>query len=403
MRIVYVQQLLILPGMSGNQRCWDMAQSWARAGHDVHFLTSDAHFPPTHPWKGGGQFEKDGIKLQVLPVPYDHQMGFLRRSVSFVDFYRKALAAPLSFSSPDVVLAYTAPLSVGELGRRLAARWKCPFVLEVADVWPDVPIGMGILPQKGLGNWLIGRSEKIYQAARHIMCFSEDMQTQIAGHGVEMNKIRVVHNGVTLDRVPFQARQQNGKTEVLYAGTFGKANGVGQIVEAAKIISEQGRDDIHFRLIGDGNEAAMVKARIDSLKLKNVSLHAKVPKEKVASILAGADIGLISFAPFPVLEANAATKFYDYLASGLPTVINYQGWQARYLREYQCGLSCVQGDPEAFAGAILRLADDPALRKQMGRNGRRLAEEQFDRNILAVIALQLLEQSIANYHSVSPH
>jgi glycosyltransferase involved in cell wall biosynthesis len=111
----------------------------------------------------------------------------------------------------------------------------------------------------------------------------------------------------------------------------------------------------------------------------------------VASLLAEADAGVVTFAPFPVLEANSANKYYDYLASGLPVVITYQGWQARYLREWECGLSSEMKDLQTFADNFIHLLNNPQLRRQMGENGRKLAAEKFDRSKLAA---ELLEEFV---------
>ena len=78
--------------------------------------------------------------------------------------------------------------------------------------------------------------------------------------------------------------------------------------------------------------------------------------------------------------------FADYLASGLPIVLNYRGWQARILAEHRCGLSADQGDTDGFQQAIRRLAGDAELRREMGRNARGVAETVLNReNVVAPI------------------
>ena len=90
------------------------------------------------------------------------------------------------------------------------------------------------------------------------------------------------------------------------------------------------------------------------------------------------DIGL------NVLVGNAAqsiiNKHADYLAAGLP-VINVQKLPefGELLEAYHAGMSCAPGDTEALAACIRALASDAALRRELGKNSRRLAEEQFDR------------------------
>lgn len=391
MHILYLQQLLVLPGSPGNDRCFDFAKRYVAAGHQVTFISSEAAFPPESPYKGKKHFELEGISVHVLPVAYSHMMSFRRRAQSFISFYRKALRIGKSLKGIDLVLAYSAPLSVGQLGAKLAHHHQCPFVFEVADVWPDVPIGMGIISQNWLGNFLLRRADKIYAAADTICCFSEGMKDQICAHQIPQNKVHVVHNGAATDQINFVKRNPDpNKVEVIYAGTTGVANDLSQLIQAAKILEDQGHTQLHFTLLGKGNDYPNVKATADQLKVKNLTFLDTLPRDQVAGFLAKADIGIVSFAPHPVLEANSATKFYDYLASGLPIVLNYEGWQADYLYQHQCGLFSPQGNILAFAQNILKLAQEPELRQQFAQRGRQLAEQKFDRALLAQKMLDLM-------------
>lgn len=388
MHILYLQQLLILPGCAGNDRSFEFAQNWQAAGHKITVIASNACLPPDSPYRGQGPYprriEVEGMTIYLLKVPYDHLMSFPRRVWAFLSFYQQALRLGKKLSGFDRVLAWSAPLSVGELGRKLAAYHQVPFALEVADVWPDVPIGMGIIRNRWLINWLHRRTHRIYRAAAAIFPFSEGMRDQLLTHDVPLGKITVIHNGAHIgDPLPARKGSSSQSIEVLYAGTIGKANGLLQLVGAARILQQSGRTDIHITILGTGNEAALVKSAAVEAQLENLQFLEAVSREEIPHLLVQADIGVISFAPFPVLEANGATKFMDYLACGLPIVLNYEGWQAKYLSQYKCGLAAPQGDVAAFTENLIRLADDPALRIQMGLNGQQLAKQVFDRKMLA--------------------
>ncbi|TAE61486.1 MAG: glycosyltransferase WbuB, partial [Bacteroidetes bacterium] len=302
-----------------------------------------------------------------------------RRALAFVGFWLRAWLAGRAIRGVDAVLAYTAPLSVAELGRRLARFHRVPFFLEVADVWPDVPVGMGILKNPLLIRYLYRKTDHIYREAVRIFPFSPGMCAQIEAHGVSSEKITLIHNGVQVSKVPFRVRTpvEGRPFRLLYAGTLGIANDVSQLVRAFRQ-ARQEYPDMELTLLGDGNDARRVQEEIDH-DPEGITLLASVPRAEALKYLDQADAGLVIFAPYPVLEANAATKFYDYLAAGLPVLLNYEGWQAAYIEEYCCGLSSPQGDEAALAEAILRIVRESALRETFSRNGRRLAEEQFDR------------------------
>jgi glycosyltransferase involved in cell wall biosynthesis len=390
MRILYLQQLLVLPNCPGNPRSYEFARQWTEAGHEVHFLSSTAGVPADHPVLAD---PPEGLHFHLIEQPYQQKLSFPKRIVSFLRFFRKALRLGRNLGSFDVILAWSAPLSVGELGRRLAKYHQVPFVFEVADVWPDVPIEMGIIPPGPWRGWLYRRTQKMYAAASKILVFSEGMREQVLRHGVESEKVVVSHNGVQMAKIPFVPRNQEGPTEVIYAGTIGKANGLDQLVRLAKRAQEAGRADIQFTILGSGNDETRVKALAEASHLSNLQFISQLSKEAADQRLQNAHIGFSSFAPYPVLEANSATKFFDYLASGLPVLLNYRGWQADYLERYGCGLASTQKDEEALFQNMLKLVDDPGLRTEMGRKGRQLAEEKFDRKVLAERMMEILAES----------
>ena len=394
MHILYLHQYFCPPGGHGNTRSLDFAREWVATGHEVTVLSSAAYFPKemVHN-KPHWEIElEQGLKVHVLNVPYSHMMPFKERVVAFLRFYRAAMRYANGLARPDMIYASSTPPTIGELGRRLGRRWGIPYVFETVDVWPDVPEGMGIVRNRWVLKWLYRRLKKIYRDAEKIVTLSEGMRDQVLRTWPVPEKVVVVHNGTNLELFPYQERPTRSPVTCLYAGTVGVANGLEALVDAAVILKGQGRSDIQIKVLGGGNALARVKAYAAQHEIRHFEFLAPVPKEEVQAILEGADIGVVCFAPYAVLEANSANKWYDYLASGLAVVTNYGGWQADYMREWDCGLSAPQGDAEAFAMQIVRLADDAELRKRMGRNGRALAEHAFDRRILAKRVLEIFHQ-----------
>ena len=403
MRILYLQQELILPGARGNARCWEMARRWTQDGHQVTFITTlsgTAENRNTEAGRSTGKhevFEREGITIHAVDIAFSHMMSFKRRVRSFIEFYFKALKVGKKLSDFDIILAYTSPLTVPALGNKLSKYHRKPFCIEVADVWPDVPIGMGVVKNKLLIGALHNRTNKLYRRASAIFPYTDGMRDQILSHGDFGDKVHLLHNGVDCGRVAFEPREeQPEKVNVLYAGTIGKAYDLSQFVRAVHMIESSGRTDINFTVVGKGNDEELVRAEAERLQVKTLTFKPPVGHEDVPALLATADIGIGCVAPYPVLEHNGATKYFDYLASGLPMVNNYKGWQADYLHEYDCGLTSEMGDEGAFADNILRLVDDSQLRSKFAVNGRRLAEEKFDRRKMAPKYIEVFEQVLAS-------
>jgi glycosyltransferase involved in cell wall biosynthesis len=395
MHLLYLHQYFCPPGGSGNDRSLQFAQYFAQAGHKVTVVTSDAYFPPSQklnqePYRLLALGEN--LQVHVLPVAYSHQMRFRRRIASWLQFYRAALRLAKQLPAPDLIYASSTPLTVGELGRKLHHHWGIPFVFETVDVWPDVPEGMGLLTNPVVLRTVHRRTERIYEEASRIVALSEGMRDQILAHQVPTEKVVVIHNGTDPLAFACSPRPPRSPAVALYAGTVGIANDLTLLLDAMAKVELVHPNAMLLRIVGDGNDLARVKAHKERLGLKGVEFLPSVPKAEVRDLLQAADIGVVCFGAWKVLEANSANKFYDYLAAGLPVVTNYEGWQATYLRQHDCGLSVPQGDAEALAQALLRLAGNAQMRREMGERGRALAAAQFDRKDLAHRLMGIFEE-----------
>jgi glycosyltransferase involved in cell wall biosynthesis len=383
MHILYLHQYFCPPGGAGNNRSLDLARAWVIAGHQVTILSTTAYFPSSLGFEGSSkEFEFGGIKVHALNVDYSHMMGFRARVMAFLKFYRLGKRFAKSLPKPDLIYASSTPPTVGEMGRRLARHWTIPFVFETVDVWPDVPIGMGIIRNPLLASWLHRRLKRIYKEAALIVALSDGMKDQILTHGVEEEKVMVSYNGTNPDAFPFIERTSLEGLHLIYTGTVGQANGVDALVDLSLELERRQIKGVKFTILGGGNDLGRVKAIAEAKAAKNIEFHSAIPKEQVLDWLQIADVGIVTFAPFPVLEANSANKFYDYLATGLPVLINYQGWQAKYLKEYECGLSSKMSDLKALADNVEQMLD-PRLRQRMSLNAVQLATRHFDRKVLA--------------------
>lgn len=394
MRILYIHQYFCPPDGYGNNRSYDLAKYWAAQGHEVHLLTSVAHFPKSHlALANKYHFEIiDGIYVHILNVPYSHFYGFWKRIKAFIYFYYLAdslLKRQLFTIKPDIVYASSTPPTIGELGRKWSQKWNIPLFFETVDVWPDVPEQMGVIKNPWVLKYLHTKVEKIYQHAHTIIALSPGMKNQILTHGVDESKIFVSLNGT--DTTLFRPTQKGiiHRPNVLYAGTIGKANQLSSFIYASKELEE----DADFLLIGNGNDAVQVQKLIKQLNPTNLTWKTWIAKKEIPPLMASADIGVSVFAPFKVLESNSANKFYDYLACGLPVVLNYEGWQADFLEEYQCGFAAPINNQKAFIDAIATLIQNPNMRASMGSNARKVATKFFDRKHIAQELLDLFHHT----------
>jgi glycosyltransferase involved in cell wall biosynthesis len=74
--------------------------------------------------------------------------------------------------------------------------------------------------------------------------------------------------------------------------------------------------------------------------------------------------------------------------------LNYSGWQRDILQSNKAGYGCKLCDLDEFVEKVLFLDSHRELLAKMGQNARRVAIERFDRNNLAVQALEVLKLAV---------
>lgn len=400
MHILYIHQYFATAGGSTGTRSYEFSRRWVQAGHRVTMLTSIAQLTDadlTHAERGRltTRFAIDGIEVIAVNVRYRQAMGFASRLLAFVKFMAASTVFALVIPRVDVVFATSTPLTVGVPA--LAARWVRgrPYVFEVRDVWPEVPIAMGILRNPiaiRVATWL---ERLIYRFASAIVALSPGMASSVRKHAPTGTEIVTVPNASDTElfspRVDGEAMRRSlgwrDRFVCVHTGAMGRANGLDSILNAARQLPH---DDLLFAVIGEGGEKDRLRETQSRLGLNNLFIGNGIPKVKMPAVLAAADVGLVTFAPIPVLEHNSANKFFDYLAAGKPILLNYSGWQRELLEDAGAGLGCTMGDDDEFIRKIAELKADPERRKRMGENARRLAEERFSRDRLAQKALDVV-------------
>jgi len=180
----------------------------------------------------------------------------------------------------------------------------------------------------------------------------------------------------------------------VFTGAHGIANGLDAVLDAARVLQERGRDDIVLAFIGDGKIKPHLIKRARSEGLNNCRFFDPMPKNRLNRVVSCCDAGMMILDDVPAFYyGTSPNKFFDYISSGLPVINNYPGWLADMIRENRCGLAVPPRDPEAFADALCRLADDTELRREYGKNARRLAEQAFSREKLSNQFADFLEMN----------
>lgn len=399
MRVLYFHQHFSTRGGSTGTRSYSMARALVERGHQVTMICGSSRGADTglssQVVRGARSGMVDGIRVIELSLPYSNHDGFLRRTATFLRFALRS--AWIAVREPcDLVFATSTPLTAGVPGIVAKVLRGRRFVFEVRDLWPELPKAMGVIRNPVVLAMMSLLEWTCYRAADRCVGLAPGIVDGIARRGFARERIDMIPNAADLDLFASTRREDPGEARPVraaFTGTHGIANGLDALLDAAVVLERRGDRSVRIDLIGDGKLKRALQDRAAADGLHNVEFHEPMPKLALASRLAETHIGLMVLANVPAFYyGTSPNKFFDYLASGLPVVCNYPGWVADLISRHECGIAVPPCNPEALADALQVLTSDPATRRQMGRNARRLARE-FDRAALARRFVRALESA----------
>jgi len=366
-----------------------MARRLVRNGHKVHMIS----LKHSHSNIGKTPFSIErGIFVWWLPIKYSNKMSYIQRLFSFIRYCYFAYVKGRKLDY-DLVFATSTPLTISIPGILLSKLKRTPFILEIRDLWPELPIAIGAL-KSPLSIFLAKLLEKwSYDCASHIIGLSEEMCDKIEMNGQSKFKISNIPNGCDIDLFNINIDMANkfrNKTSwlnsnplVIYTGALGKINNVSYLVETAECMKKL-NSDVRFLIVGKGKEEKLINEYALKLKVldKNLFFIRELPKDQLIYIYAAATVCTSLFMPIPEMEANSANKFFDALASGKPLMINYGGWQAKLIEEYNAGIVVPPNDVSIASKQLQSFIVDEERLVDAGKAAKELANKYFDRDKL---------------------
>lgn len=385
MNILYVHQYFKTPREPGATRIYFIVKRLIEDGHTVTVITQNKKAKVNREL-----VEIDGIKIVYLKNAYSNEMSIPMRIKSFFNFMYKSSIEAFKHKNIDLVIATSTPLSVGLPALLLKWFRKIPFVFEVRDLWPEVPIQMGGIKNPLVKKIAVFFEKTIYRNSIHIVALSPGMYEGVIKY-VDRKKVSMIPNMAKKER--FWPREKNrdiikqlglreNSFKVIHFGTMGIANGLMYIMYAAKALKERGINDVDFIFLGEGKAEKELKQYKQDNQLGNVYFYDRVPMDLTSEIVNLCDISVVPFKNIPILNTNSPNKLFDSLAAGKPIIVNSNGWTKTMVEENKCGAYVDPETPSELADLIMEWKSQPEKLINMGINARKLAETTYDESIL---------------------
>ncbi|MBI4578923.1 MAG: glycosyltransferase family 4 protein [Planctomycetes bacterium] len=382
MRIVYLDADFACAAGETGPRSFAFARRLIARGHEVTMLTSDRQFALPADAGRVHRTAVDGVPVVAIRVGLHRRestMGRLRHHLRFAAASARYL---LRCDPPDVIYVTSPPISAVIPVLLAKGFRRLPFVLEVREVWPEVPHGIDLLRSRLLVFLLRRLALLGYRAASRIVALTDPAVHHIQADiplTPKVTKIAACCDVELFGRGDGTAiRAKHGwadKFVCLHVGPMIRSAGIEDILRVADVLRED--EQFVFWLVGGGDHRREIERNIRDRELHNVVLWDTVPRARLPDVIAAADLGLLTVRRYRVLEQTSGERLFDFLAAGKPVLLNYSGWQRDLIEQHGAGLGTTLGEHGEFFESICRLCDQPDRRAEMGRNARRLAETLF--------------------------
>ena len=303
----------------------------------------------------------------------------------------------------DVFLLTSAPPFLSIAGYLSHLLLRFPYVCLIYDLYPDIAIALGVIPQK---HWLVklwrAINRKIWRASRGIIVLSPDMKERVIAICPEVaDRISVIHSWGDPELIVPIAKEKNwfakqhnldSKFTVLYSGNMGRCHDIDTILATAQQLQDQ---PIQFVCIGGGPKRESFIEEVTRLGLKNFLFLPYQDKSVLPYSLTACDLLLVSVESG--LESLVApSKLYPALAAGRPVAAICP--ENSYLRELitdgEFGISIDNGDSDGLSTFILKLKSDRQLAEKIGNASREYLQSNFTPEIISKQYIDVLEQAI---------
>lgn len=230
-----------------------------------------------------------------------------------------------------------------------------------------------------------------------IVAVADNVYRELTRAGARPERTTVVSNGIDVSRfmnvrATLRDEFQTGDRPLVgFVGRLSQEKAPEQLLRTAPAVL-QACPDAMFFFVGEGRELQSLTELAKSLRVEhNVVFTGK--RDDMPNVYASLDVMVLPSKteglPMTVLEAQAA---------GRVVVASNVGAVPKAVKHEVTGILVAPGDTPGLQRALIKLLQDPGLRRQMGERGRQHVQEHYSDVAMARTYLELYEQMLMKEH-----
>jgi glycosyltransferase involved in cell wall biosynthesis len=369
----------------------DVAEHLTQAGHEVHAVCARGLYRPGRQ-RLEPRSERAGVTIHRLWSAGMAGQSIPHRALAFTTFHLGLRVRAGRLPRPDAVFVMSDPPLVLGAALALKRRHGCRVLHFAADLYPDVAVAIGTLgPRSPLTRWMMGRARAWLASCDRVLALGPNMAEALKQRGVPAERVVVTPPWVDARKLgngpsaTDGVRRELGIPEqavlVMYSGNMGRCHPHQTILGAVRALAGDPR--VHWLFAGGGVNRERLEQTARREGLERVRLCPPQPRQRLGQWLAAGDVHLISQDPRTV-GLVVPSKLAAAMAVGRPVVLvgPQQSDVGEAIRRHDCGRVVEQGDVEGLASTLRDLAEDQALRHQLGQRAAAGFRQEFSSEIV---------------------
>lgn len=159
-------------------------------------------------------------------------------------------------------------------------------------------------------------------------------------------------------------------------GTYEERKGQTVLLESMKDLVNGALPNAHLVLVGEGPDELMLKEKVKEFGLSDNVSFFEFTREPVY-IFERIDILVLA----SLYKEGLPNVLLEAMSMAIPVVSSRMAGVPEVVKNGETGFMVEPGNKDELSAAIVNLCSDVAVLKQIGKNGRRMMEEKFDKRV----------------------
>jgi galacturonosyltransferase len=345
---------------------FEILKAMIESGHDVTVVCDNDD--------GTKQAELENLGCKMIILPFNgkgtnisEEYRLLRSYMSIVREIR-----------PDIMFTFTIKMNL--YGGLAARRYRIPYIPMIT--------GLGELEKTGkLRMVLMFLHKRVMPKAKAVVFQNQANMDFFKEHGIKTRKsILVPGSGINLEKhacYPYPA--ENNGLKFAFIGRLTDAKGISEYLSMAEIEKKKHPD---FTFLIAGLCDAKYRERVEDLHFKGVVDYLGQLPDTRDLLRRMHCLVLPTYHP-----EGLSNVLLETAATGRPAICTSRPGCREVVQDGVNGLYCEARNVDNLVGVVESFCAMPeSLHKEMGLEGRRIAESRFDRNIVVRTYLEFLDE-----------